>query len=163
MEIRLWKLIFDCGKKHISSCFASGRTGTASLTAESECDKNHGKRRWQREKRNGRKFRFQLSSTESCLDSKQPKKPQSEILQDKVVCKLCTLQLAYHSTTSNIRAHLENVLPNEHAKMSGTPTKQPCLDSYFSTPATSSLSAARQEVCKKASEREVYGLKSFTV
>ena len=68
--------------------------------------------------------------------------------RDKVVCKLCKLQLAYHSTTSNMRAHLENVHPNEHA-MSGTPTKQPCLDSYFSPPSTSSLSAARQEACMK--------------
>ena len=38
--------------------------------------------------------------------------------QDKVVCKLCQLQLAYHSTTSN-----KNVHPNEHAMMSGTPTE----------------------------------------
>ena len=30
-----------------------------------------------------------------------------------------------------MRAHLENVHPNEHAMMSGTPTKQPRLDSYF--------------------------------
>ena len=70
-------------------------------------------------------------------------------LQDKVGCKQCNLQLAYHSTTSNMRAHLENVHPNKHAMMSGTPTKQPRLDSKFSPPATSSLSAARQEVCTK--------------
>ena len=69
--------------------------------------------------------------------------------RDKVVCKLCKLQLAYHSTTSNTRAHLENVHPNEHAMMSGTPTKHPRLNSYVSPPATSSLSAARQEACMK--------------
>ena len=69
--------------------------------------------------------------------------------RDKVVCKLCKLQLAYHSTTSNMRAHLENVHPNEHAMMSGTPTKQQHLDSYFSPPATSCLSAARWETCTK--------------
>ena len=28
--------------------------------------------------------------------------------QDKVICKLCKLQLAYHSTTSNMRAYLKN-------------------------------------------------------
>ena len=33
---------------------------------------------------------------------------------DEVVCKLCKLQLAYHSTTSNMRAPLENVHPNDH-------------------------------------------------
>ncbi|CAK6980157.1 hypothetical protein D5F01_LYC10977 [Scomber scombrus] len=33
--------------------------------------------------------------------------------------------------------------------MSGAPTKQPRLDSYFSPPATSSLSAARQKTCTK--------------
>ena len=27
----------------------------------------------------------------------------------KVVCKLCKLELAYHSTTSNLRLHLQNV------------------------------------------------------
>ena len=58
-------------------------------------------------------------------------------------------QLAYHSTTSNMRADLEKVHPNEHAMMSGTPTKQPRLDSYFSSPSTSSLSAAWQEACTK--------------
>ena len=52
--------------------------------------------------------------------------------RDKVVCKLCKLQLAYHFTTSNMRAHLKNVHPNMHAMMSGTPTKQPRLESYFS-------------------------------
>ena len=34
--------------------------------------------------------------------------------RDKTLCKLCKLQLAYHSTTSNMRAHLENVNPNKH-------------------------------------------------
>ena len=34
--------------------------------------------------------------------------------QDKVVCKQYKLQLAYHFTTSNMGAHLENVHPNEH-------------------------------------------------
>uniref|UniRef100_A0A671XLS4 HAT C-terminal dimerisation domain-containing protein n=1 Tax=Sparus aurata TaxID=8175 RepID=A0A671XLS4_SPAAU len=53
--------------------------------------------------------------------------------------------LAYHSTTSNMRAHLENMHPNEHA-MSGTQTKQPSLDSYFLPPATSSLSAAQRNL-----------------
>ena len=41
--------------------------------------------------------------------------------RDKVVCKLCKLQLAYNSTTSNMRVHLKN----GHAMMSETPTKQP--------------------------------------
>ena len=32
----------------------------------------------------------------------------------KVVCKLCKLELSYHSTTSNLRLHLQNVHPNEY-------------------------------------------------
>ena len=43
-------------------------------------NKNCGRCRWQREKQNGRKFRAQLGSRESGLDSKQHKKPHSEIL-----------------------------------------------------------------------------------
>ena len=62
-----------------------------------------------------------------------------------------------------MRAHLENVHPNEHTMMSGPPTKQPRLDSYFSLAATSSVSAARQEAYTKASERKVYGLKNVMV
>ena len=72
---------------------------------------------------------------------------------DEVVCKLCKLQLALHSTTSNMTGHLENMHPNEHAMMSGTATKQPHLHSYFSSPAMSSLSAATRG-CRKARERE---------
>lgn len=65
--------------------------------------------------------------------------------RDKVVCKLCKIELAYHSTTSNMRSHLENVHPNEHGIMCGTPAKQPRLDNYFAPTATSSLSATRHE------------------
>ena len=77
-------------------------------------DKNRGRCRWQREKRNATKF----------------------------------LKKAYHSTTSNMRAHGDNVTPNEHAMMPGTPTKQPRLHSV-SPPATSSLSAAQQEAARR--------------
>ena len=63
-------------------------------------DKTHGRCRWQREKQSGTKFRAQFDSGGSGLDSKQPKKPSLEILNGKN---------AYHSTTSNMRAHLENV------------------------------------------------------
>src|SRR4029434_9652541 len=38
---------------------------------------------------------------------------------DKVVCKLCKLALAYHSTTSNLRLHLQNVHPSEYGIMCG--------------------------------------------
>lgn len=67
--------------------------------------------------------------------------------REKVVCKLCKMQLAYHSTTSNLRSHLENVHPNEHGALycGETPAKQSRLDSYFTSPTTSSLSAKRQE------------------
>ena len=66
---------------------------------------------------------------------------------DKVVCKLCKLALAYHSTTSNLRLHLQNVHPSEYGIICGTSAKQPRLDTYFAPSATSSLSAARQEAC----------------
>ena len=57
---------------------------------------------------------------------------------DKVVCKLCKLALAYHSTTSNLRLHLQNVHPSEYGIICGT---------YFAPSVTSSLPAARQEAC----------------
>ncbi|KAL7391643.1 hypothetical protein ABVT39_011914 [Epinephelus coioides] len=107
--------------------------------------------KWQ----NGGKFRAQLGHRASDLDSEQWEyfgfwsvDGKNAECRDKVVCKLCKLELAYHSTTSNLRSHLETVHPTEHG-LSGTPTKQPRLDSYFSPPATSSLSAPRQEACTK--------------
>ena len=66
---------------------------------------------------------------------------------DKVVCKLCKLALAYHSTTSNVRLHLQNVHPSEYGIICGTSAKQPRLDTYFAPYVTSSLPAARQEAC----------------
>ena len=48
----------------------------------------------------------------------------------KVVCKL---QLGYHSSTSNLRAHIENMHTNEHGLMFGTPPKQPRVDSFYTT------------------------------
>lgn len=69
--------------------------------------------------------------------------------RDKVVCKLCKLQLAYHSTTSNLRLHLRNVHPSEYGIICGTSAKQSRLETYFAPPATSSLSAARQEACRQ--------------
>ena len=66
---------------------------------------------------------------------------------DKVVCKLCKLALAYHSTTSNVRLHLQNVHPSEYGIICGTSAKQPRLDTYFAPSVTSSLPAARQEAC----------------
>ena len=66
---------------------------------------------------------------------------------DKVVCKLCKLALAYHSTTSNLRLHLQNVHPSEYGIICGTSAKQPRLDTYFAPSVTSSLPAARQEAC----------------
>src|SRR4029434_4011401 len=35
----------------------------------------------------------------------------------KVVCKLCKLALAYDSTTSNLRLHLQNVHPSEYVEL----------------------------------------------
>src|SRR4029434_8493449 len=66
---------------------------------------------------------------------------------DKVVCKLCKLELANHSTTSNLRLHLQNVHPSEYGLICGTSAKQTRLDTYFAPSPTSSLSAARQEAC----------------
>ena len=66
---------------------------------------------------------------------------------DKVVCKLCKLALAYHSTTSNVRLHPQNVHPSEYGIICGTSAKQPRLDTYFAPSVTSSLPAARQEAC----------------
>ena len=66
---------------------------------------------------------------------------------DKVVCKLCKLALAYHSTTSNVRLHLQNVHPSEYGIICGTSAKQPRLDTDFAPSVTSSLPAARQEAC----------------
>ena len=63
------------------------------------------------------------------------------------MCKLCKLALAYHSTTSNLRLHLQNVHPSEYGIICGTSAKQPRLDTYFAPSVTSSLSAARQEAC----------------
>ena len=51
--------------------------------------------------------------------------------EPQVVCNLCKLQSAYHSTTSNMRAHPENVHPNEHAMMS--PTKTATSQWFFTT------------------------------
>src|SRR4029434_3516619 len=65
----------------------------------------------------------------------------------KVVCKLCKLELAYHSTTSNLRLHLQNVHTSVYGIICGTSEKQPRLDTYFEPSATSSLPAARQEAC----------------
>src|SRR4029434_9318212 len=42
----------------------------------------------------------------------------------KVVYKLCKLELAYHSTTSNARLHLQNVPPSEYGIICGTSAKQ---------------------------------------
>src|SRR4029434_9952239 len=41
---------------------------------------------------------------------------------DKVVCKLCKLALAYHSTTSNFSLHLKNVHPSEYGIICETAT-----------------------------------------
>ncbi len=57
--------------------------------------------------------------------------------RDKVVSMLWELQLTNNSPTTNLKLHLENVHPDEHGLGSGTPTKQPRLDSYFIPPATS--------------------------
>ena len=62
----------------------------------------------------------------------------------KVVCKL---ELAYHSTTSYLRLHLQNVHPSEYGIICGTSAKQPRLDRYFVPSATSSLSAAQKVLC----------------
>ncbi|XP_054458167.1 E3 SUMO-protein ligase ZBED1-like [Anoplopoma fimbria] len=61
----------------------------------------------------------------------------------KVICKLCKVELAYHSTTSNMRAHLSTAHPGELE--SGPTAKQPRLDYFLKPAATSSLAAPRQE------------------
>ena len=84
INIRLWKKT-----QRLLCKWAHGMTGQGQVTGVTPAqrhsllkvrhDKNHGRCRWQREKRNGRKFRAQLGSRESGLDSKQPKKPRLEI------------------------------------------------------------------------------------
>ena len=60
-------------------------------------------------------------------------------LKNKLNASCVSCKLAYHSTTSN-RGHIAKMCTqmNEHAMNSGTPTKQPRLDSHLSPPATSS-------------------------
>ena len=72
------------------------------------------------------------------------------VSKKKVVCKLCNVELSYHTTTTNLKNHLQSAHPAEHDEMSGTPAnKQPRLDGYFAPRVTSELSAARQEFCLK--------------
>ena len=141
----MWKLIFDCGKKHISGCFASGRTAWRVRDRSQELHLHSVTHCW---KWDAIKRLWQTQMAERKTKWQKNAEPG-----DEVVCKLCKLQLALHSTTSNMTGHLENMHPNEHAMMSGTATKQPHLHSYFSSPAMSSLSAATRG-CRKARERE---------
>lgn len=64
--------------------------------------------------------------------------------REKVICKLCKIELAYHSTTSNMWAHLSAAHPADLDR-SGPLAKQPQLDSFLKPNATSSLAAPRQE------------------
>ena len=143
-----WKLIFDRGKKYISSCFSCGspiwrvrdRSQESHLQASLTAENETRLKPWQMQREKHNLAAERVVWTPSNLKSPVWKyfrfwsvDGKNTEPQDKVVCKLCKLQLAYHSTTSNMRAHLENVHPNDIW--------------YFSPPATSSLSAARQEVC----------------
>eukprot|EP00096_Caligus_rogercresseyi_P001805 TRINITY_DN1305_c0_g4_i1.p1 TRINITY_DN1305_c0_g4~~TRINITY_DN1305_c0_g4_i1.p1 ORF type:complete len:197 (-),score=3.47 TRINITY_DN1305_c0_g4_i1:609-1199(-) len=66
--------------------------------------------------------------------------------RQKVICKVCKVELAYHSTTSNMWAHLSTAHPDDLARVEGGPSaKQPRLDSFLKPTATSSLAAPRQE------------------
>ena len=157
----MWKCIFDCGKKHMCGCFASGRTAwwVREMSQEPHLHSVTHCLKWDVTKTvadaDGREKNKMTQSSGPSTAAERVVWTLSNLIRpvrfwsvdgknaeppDKVVCTLCKLQLAYHSTTSNMRAHLENVHPNEHAMMSGTATEQPRLNSYFSPLATSSLS-----------------------
>ena len=76
--------------------------------------------------------------------------------KSKAVCKLCDAELAYHSTTTNLRMHLIVVHPTEWNKVGedeadGPLPKQPKLTVFYSP--TTSLPAAKQEaITKKLTE-----------
>ena len=76
--------------------------------------------------------------------------------KSKAVCKLCDAELAYHSTTTNLRMHLIVVHPTEWNKVGedeadGPLPKQPKLTAFYSL--TTSLPAAKQEaITKKLTE-----------
>ncbi|QQP35786.1 Uncharacterized protein FKW44_020671 [Caligus rogercresseyi] len=63
--------------------------------------------------------------------------------RQKMICKVCKVELAYHSTTSNMWAHLSTEHPDDLAHVEGGPSaKQPRLDSFL---VTSSLAAPKQD------------------
>ena len=184
INIWLWK------KKLISGCFVSGRTAWRVRDRSQESHLHSVTHCWKWDvtktvaDADGREKNEMADSSEPNSAAERvvwtPSNPKSPIWkyfgfwsvdgknaepQDKVVCKLCKLQLVYHSTTSNMRAHLENVHPNGHVVMSETPTKQPRLGSYFTALMVSNC--LLKSVCaysqSGASKREVCGLKSFPV
>ena len=133
MEILLWILIFDCGKKthqQLLSEWAHCMMGQGQVTGVAlaqrhsllkvGCDKS-----WQMQmagrKTNRRKvqsptwqqsewFGLQASPVWKYFGFWSVDGKNAEPW-DKVVCKLCKLQLAYHSTISNMSAHLEKCAP----------------------------------------------------
>ena len=126
-DIRWWKLIFECGKTQ--PCQTRRVLSALRVGALHEGSETGHKSRTHRVAVIDRRRR------ESDFNPKQSEKPCLETLRiffaeprDKVVCKLCMLQWAYHWTTSNMKSHLVIVHPNERGILRGTPTKQPRLD-----------------------------------
>ena len=72
-----------------------------------------------------------------------------DLVKKRAVCKLCKSEFAYHSTTTNLKSHLENTHPTEceELKAAPPPDKQPRLNEYFSPSVKNNLSAAKQEAC----------------
>ena len=129
-EIWLWKLIFDCGKKHISSCFVIGCTAWQVRDRSQESHLHCVPYCWKSDvtktvaDADGREKIEMAESSDSISAAVRvvwtPRNLRGPIwkyfgfwsvdgknaeLRDKVACKLCKRQLAYHSTTSNMRAH----------------------------------------------------------
>ena len=71
----------------------------------------------------------------------------------KAVCKLCNMEMAYHSTTSNLKLHLEKVHPTEYKQVcdesetEGPLSKQPKLTAFYSP--NVALPAGKQEAITK--------------
>ena len=69
----------------------------------------------------------------------------------KAVCKLCNMEMAYHSTTTNLKLHLEKVHHTEYKQVcdeaEGPLSKQPKLTAYYSS--TAALPAVKQEAITK--------------
>ena len=77
--------------------------------------------------------------------------------RETVICKLCCKSLKYHSTTSNMSAHLHSVHYSEYAEQLAAEeeprSKQPRITSFLPPSSSRCLPAGRQEtITKKLTE-----------